>query len=194
MQHGPAMHMGSMSKKRAAYKVALKSKQQIAEGTYEFVFEKPEEFRFNAGQHVQMTLIDPPENDTKGNSRFFRIASTPPERDLMFAMRTRDSAFKRVLSHMESGEKVLIEILLESPHGSFVLHEDTSRPAVFIVGGIGIVPAYSMIKDAIQRELPHKMFLFYSNRRPERGENRSLVRSILEAHKSTLKNQPDDDL
>ncbi len=35
------------------------------------------------------------------------------------------------------------------------------------MGGIGIVPAYSMIKDAIQRNLPHKMFLFYSNRRPE---------------------------
>jgi len=38
---------------------------------------------------------------------------------------------------------------------------------VFIVGGIGIVPACSMIKDAIQRNLPHKMFLFYSNRRLE---------------------------
>ena len=167
MQHGLAMHMGSTFKKRAAHKVALKRKGQIAEGTYEFVFEKPEEFRFNAGQHVRMTLIDPPENDTQGKSRIFTIASTPQEPDLVFALRMRDTAFKRVLSHMEVGQKVLIEILLESPHGSFVLHEDASRPAVFIVGGIGIVPAYSMIKNAIQRELPHKMLLFYSNRRPE---------------------------
>jgi ferredoxin-NADP reductase len=167
MKHGPAMHLGSMSKKRAAYEVALKSKQQIAEGTYEFVFEKPEEFRFNAGQHVRMTLIDPPENDTQGNSRFFTIASTPQEPDLVFAMRMRDTTFKRVLSHMHVGEKVLIEILLESLRGSFVLHEDASKPAVFIAGGIGIVPAYSMIKDALERNLSHKMFLFYSNRRPE---------------------------
>lgn len=85
----------------------------------------------------------------------------------MFAMRMRDTTFKRVLSHMEFGEKVLIEILPESPHGSFLLHEDVSRSAAFIVGGICIVPAYSMIKNAIQRELPHKMFLFCSNRRPE---------------------------
>src|SRR6266496_6847781 len=167
MQHGPAMHMRSMSKKRAAYEVALKDKKQIAEGTYEFVFEKPAGFRFNAGQHILMTLIDPPETDPERNSRFFTIASTPQEPDLVFAMRMRDTAFKRVRSRMQACEKVMIEILLESPHGSFVLHEDASRPAVFIVGGIGIVPAYSMIKDALQRKLPHKIFLFYSNRRPE---------------------------
>ena len=159
--------MGSMSKKRAAYEVALNGKQQIAEGTYSFTFEKPEGFHFNAGQHVRMTLIDPAETDAEGNSWFFTIASTPQEPDLVFAMRMRDSGFKRVLSRMRPGERVLIEMLLESPHGSFVLHEDASRAAVFIVGGIGIVPAYSMIKDAIQRNVGHKMFVFYSNRRPE---------------------------
>ncbi len=167
MQHGPAMHMGAMSKQRVAYEVALKSKQQIAEGTYEYVFEKPDGFRFNASQHVRLTLIDPPETDTEGNSRFFTIASTPQEPNLVFAMRMRDTAFKRALSRMQVGEKVLIEMLLVSPRGSFVLHEDKSKPAVFIVGGIGIVPPYSMIKDAMQRNLALKMFLFYSNRRPE---------------------------
>ncbi len=167
MRHGPAMHMESMSKKRATYEVALKGKKQLAEDTYAFVFEKPEGVRFNAGQHVRMTLIDPPETDNEGNSRFFTMASTPQEPDLVFAMRMRDTAFKRVLSRMPVGVKVLIEMLLESPDRSFVLHEDASKPVVFIVGGIGIVPAYSMIKDAVQRKLPHKMLLFYSNRRPE---------------------------
>jgi ferredoxin-NADP reductase len=159
--------MGSMSKKRVAYEVALNGKQQIAEGTYAFTFEKPEGFHFYAGQHVRMTLIDPTETDAEGDSRFFTMASTPQEPDLVFAMRMRDTAFKRVLRRMRPGEKVLIEMLLESPHRSFVLHEDASKPAVFVVDGIGIVFAYSMIKDAIQRNLPRKMFLFYSNRRPE---------------------------
>jgi ferredoxin-NADP reductase len=167
MQHGPAMHMGSMSKKRAAYSVALKSKQQIAEGTYEFVFEKPEKFRFNAGQHVRMTLIDPPENDTEENSRFFTIASTPQEPDLVFDMRMRDTTFKRVLSRMQIGDKVKIEKRLDVPHGSFVLHDDVAKPAIFLSGGIGIVPAFSMIKDALERKLQYTIFLFYSNRRPE---------------------------
>jgi ferredoxin-NADP reductase len=82
-------------------------------------------------------------------------------------MRITDSAFKRVLGEMNPGKKILIQILLHSPHRSFVMHDDSSDPTVFLIGGIGIVPAYSMIKDATEKKLKHKIFLFYSNRRPE---------------------------
>ena len=155
------------SMEKASFEVALKGKKQIAEGTMEFIFEKPKNFHFNAGQHVRMTLINPPETDSKGNSRFLTLANTPQDKELVVAIRMTDSAFKRVLGKMQIGEKVLIQILLHSPHGSFVIHDDSSKPAVFLIGGIGIVPAFSMIKDAIERKLPHKIFLFYSNRKPE---------------------------
>ncbi len=155
------------SMEKMSFEVALKDKKQIAEGTYEFIFEKPKGFSFNAGQHVRMTLLNPSESDSKGNSRFLTLASTPQDKDLVVAMRMTDSAFKRVLGQMQIGEKVLIQILLHSPHGSFVIHDNASKPAVFLIGGIGIVPAFSMIKDAIERKLQHKIFLFYSNRRPE---------------------------
>lgn len=164
--HFPTGHSGP-PKKIVSYEIALKSKKQIAEGTMAFVFEKPNRFRFKAGQHVRMTLINPSETDKEGNSRFFSMVSTPWDKDLTIAMRMRDTAFKRVLGKMRFGEKVKIQMRLDSPHGSFTLHEDATRPAVFIIGGIGIVPAYSMIKDAIQRKLSHKLLLFYSNRRPE---------------------------
>lgn len=173
MDHNSNMHDNFLfshvkpSKAIAVYEAALKGKKQIAEGTMAFIFEKPKDFRFKGGQHIRMTLINPPETDSKGNRRFLTLASTPSEKDLVVAMRMTGTAFKRVLDNMEVGQKVLIEIMLHSAHGSFVLHDDPSRPAVFLVGGIGIVPAYSMIKDAIERKLPHKMFLFYSNRRPE---------------------------
>ena len=153
--------------KKAAFEVALKSKRQIAEGTMAFVFEKPKGFKFKSGQHIRMTLINPPETDSEGNSRFFSLASTPQDEDLVIAMRMRDTAFKRVLGRMQIGEKVLIQVLLGVPHGAFALHEDASKPAVFLIGGIGIVPAFSMIKDATERKLLHKIVLFYSNRRPE---------------------------
>ncbi len=162
---GLGQSMSSMEK--ASFEIALKGKKQIAVGTYAFIFEKPKDFHFNAGQHVRMTLLNPAETDSKGNSRFMTLANTPTEKDLVIAMRMTDSAFKKVLGQMQVGEKVLIQILLHSPHGSFVIHEDASKPAVFLVGGIGVVPAYSMIKDAIEKKLPHKIFLFYSNRRPE---------------------------
>lgn len=153
--------------KKATFEVALKGKKQIAEGTFAFTFEKPEKFKFKAGQHIRMTLIDPPETDEEGDSRFLSIASTPQDTDLVFALRMRDTAFKRVLASMQPGDKVRIQVLLDVPHGAFALHDDASRPAVYIVGGIGIVPAYSMIKDATEKRLPHKLTLIYSNRRPE---------------------------
>ncbi|OGH13170.1 MAG: hypothetical protein A2687_05290 [Candidatus Levybacteria bacterium RIFCSPHIGHO2_01_FULL_38_26] len=165
--------------KKVAFEVALKGKKQIAKGTMAFVFEKPKGFHFRAGQHIRMTLIGPPasppaeqseaarETDSEGNSRFFSLANSPQEKELVIALRMRDTAFKRTLRNMQIGDKVRIEILLDSPHGSFAMHDDSSIPAVFLIGGIGIVPAFSMIKDAIERKLPHKIFLFYSNRRPE---------------------------
>jgi ferredoxin-NADP reductase len=155
------------SMKRVAYEVALKEKKQLAEGTIAFVFEKPNGFHFQAGQHIRMTLLNPPETDSEGNRRFFSLANAPQEKDLVIALRMRDTAFKRVLGRIHIGDKVRIEILLKSPHRSFTLHDDPSKPAVFLIGGIGIVPAFSMIKDATERNLPHEMFLFYSNRRPE---------------------------
>lgn len=153
--------------KTASFEVSLKGKREIAEGTWAFTFEKPDRFRFKAGQHVRMTLTNPPETDSEGDSLFFSLASTPGEADLVIAMRMRDTAFKRVLGRLQIGDKVLIQILLDVPHGAFALHEDASRPAVFLAGGIGIVPAFSMIEDAVERKLPHRLLLLYSNRRPE---------------------------
>ncbi|QND64670.1 FAD-dependent oxidoreductase [Mesorhizobium loti] len=153
--------------KKASFEVALKGKRQIAQDSWAFVFERPDGFRFKAGQHVRMTLIKPPETDREGDSRFFSLASTPQEADLVVAMRMRDTAFKRVLSRLQTGDKVLMQMLLDVPHGAFALHEDPSRPAAFLVGGIGIVPAFSMIKDAVERKLSHRLLLLYSNRRPE---------------------------
>src|SRR6266478_6111341 len=161
--HGHTM----LSMKKSEFEVAFKCKKQIAEGTMAFVFEKPNGFHFGAGQHIRMTLINPSETDSEGNSRFFSLASTPQDADLVIAMRMRDTAFKRVLGRMQIGEKAVIQILLDVPHGAFALHDDASIPAVILAGGIGIAPAYSMIKDATERKLPHKIFLFYSNRRPE---------------------------
>ncbi len=163
-QHNPNMHGHSPL---AAYEVALNEKKQLAEGTIAFIFEKPNGFHFQAGQHIRMTLLNPPETDSEGTSRFFSLANAPQEKDLVIALRMRDTAFKRVLGHLPIGDKVRIEIRLHSPQGSFALHDDPSQPAVFLIGGIGIVPAFSMIKDATERNLPHQMFLFYSNRRPE---------------------------
>lgn len=144
-------------------KTKLIEKRQIAEGTMEFTWERPEGFTYQAGQTMDLTLIDPPETDAEGNSRTFSLVSAPHEPVLKTATRMRDTAFKRTLKAMEPGT----ELSMEGPFGSFILHENTARPAVFLSGGIGITPMHSILSDAAHRHLPHKLFLFYSNRRPE---------------------------
>lgn len=147
----------------ATYKIKLKRREVVAEGTVAVYFEKPEGFQFKAGQFLRFTAIDPPETDDEGNSRTFSIASAPHEEDLMIATRMRDTAFKRVINTMPPGS----EIEIKGPFGKMTLHDDPSRPAVCLTGGIGITPFRSIALDAAHARLAHPIHLFYSNRRRE---------------------------
>jgi len=145
------------------YTTRLNERRDVAEGTMAFFLEKPPGFQFKAGQYMNFTLIDPPETDAEGNTRSFSIASAPFEADLAVATRMRDTAFKRVFRTLS----LKSEVRISGPFGSFTLQTDASRPAVFLVGGIGITPFRSMILQAAKDNLAHKLYLFYSNRRPE---------------------------
>lgn len=148
---------------QTTYIVKLKSRCQVAEHTLAFQFEKPEGFTFKAGQSIDLTLINPSETDGEGNGRAFTIASAPDEGQLLVATRMRDTAFKRMLGAMPIGSQVK----LEGPFGNLVLHSDQNRAAVFLAGGIGITPFRSILVQAAREHVPHRLFLYYSNRRPE---------------------------
>jgi len=145
------------------YKTRLQRREEIADGTMAFHFEKPGGFASKAGQFGDFTLINPVETDAEGNIRGFSLASAPYEGDLMLATRMRDTAFKRVLRTMEIGT----EVSLDAPYGSFTLHNNPRIPAVFLTGGIGVTPVRSIVLQAAHDNLPHKIFLFDSNRKPE---------------------------
>ena len=135
----------------------------VAENTMAFRFERPDGFAFQPGQAMDITLPDPPETDAEGNRRTFSITNGPEEPGLMVATRMRDTAFKRVLKSWPAGSAVRIE----GPFGNLVLHKNAARPAVILCGGIGITPFHSIVVHAAKASLPHRIFLFYSNRRPE---------------------------
>jgi ferredoxin-NADP reductase len=145
------------------YLSRLKDREQIAEGTMAFHFEKPAGFEFRAGQAMDVTLLDPPESDAEGNTRTFSIASAPFESELMAATRMRDTAFKRTLSRVPLGTPLKID----GATGSLTLHKNSAKPAVFLAGGIGITPFHSIVRQADRERPPHQLYLFYSNRRPE---------------------------
>lgn len=147
----------------AGYGSKLLSRVEVAEGTMAFHFEKPHGFNFKAGQFADVTLTNPPETDAEGNTRTFSIASPPFENELVFTTRMRDTAFKHSLKKVP----LATEVTIGSAAGSFTLHKNLAKPAVFLAGGIGITPFLSIVRQADRDRLPQKLYLFYSNRRPE---------------------------
>jgi len=145
------------------YRPRLLNRVEVAEGTMAFHFEKPPGFDFKPGQSADLTLLNPPETDAEGNTRTFSIASAPFENQLVFASRMRNTGFKRSLKNMPLGSVVK----MDPPMGSFTLHKNAAKPAVFLAGGIGITPFFSIVRQADHDRAPRRLYLFYSNRRPE---------------------------
>ncbi|MGH8771741.1 MAG: ferredoxin--NADP reductase, partial [Burkholderiales bacterium] len=145
------------------HEVTLKGREEIAEGTMAFHFTKPTGFSFKPGQAIDVILIEPPATDAQSARHTFSIVSAPFQDELVVATRMRDSAFKRAFKSLPIGSPAK----LEGPFGSLTLHNDRARPAVFIAGGIGITPFMSILRQAAKDQLPQRLLLLYSNRRPE---------------------------
>ena len=100
-------------------------------------------------------------NDPEGPIRHFTIASSPTEDFIMISTRIRDTPYKKRLSSLEENTTI---VKVRGPEGKFTLHEDYSKLAVFLSGGIGVTPFRSMIKYATDKQLSIKIVMFDSNR------------------------------
>jgi len=128
-----------------------------------FRFTKPPGFAFRPGQAITLFLADPPP-EPNSRQRIFSLVSAPFEDELAVATRMREgSAFKRALKSLPPGAK----LELKGPRGVMTLHEERSRAAVFIAGGIGITPFMSMLRQAAHDRLDRPLLLLCSNRRRE---------------------------
>ena len=147
------------------YTIHLKEKRDVADGTMAFRFDRPAELSFKGGQNADYTLLGVPQEklDSEGATRTFSFANAPSEEGILIATRMRNTAFKNILKELPIGT----EIQIDGPYGNMVLHSNAARPAVMLSGGIGITPFRSMAIEAAAQKLPHKIFLFYSNRAPK---------------------------
>ena len=136
---------------------------EIAEKTLAVRLEKPADFSFVAGQYSVLAVPKLVEDDSRGASRCMSIASAPFEDHLLFAMRVSESGYKKTISKLSPGD----EMLVGAPVGQFMLIPGDRRPIVFLVGGIGITPARSILRQANHDGDVREFFLFYSNYRPE---------------------------
>ena len=147
-------------------RLALKLKEKInmAQNISEFVFIRPKNFGFIPGQYMEWTFSHKGV-DSRGNRRFFTIASSPTEDTLRLGVRFEQngSSFKRALSNLNTSQTVFAGQL----GGDFVLPDDASKKLVFIAGGIGITPYRSIVKYLVDKDETRDIILFYMTKTAE---------------------------
>jgi ferredoxin-NADP reductase/Na+-translocating ferredoxin:NAD+ oxidoreductase RnfD subunit len=118
------------------------SKREIGDDTYEFLFEKPAGFRFESGQYLEWML--PHKADSRGERRYFTIASSPTEDKVRLALKvvSNGSTYKKELMALTPGEVIICSQL----SGDFLLPVGTNKKLGFIAGGIGVTPFSSHLQ------------------------------------------------
>lgn len=140
--------------------LTLKAKANLSPSIYEFIFSSNIPMAFTAGQYMEWTLGNF-KADSRGNRRYFTIASSPTETDFKIGIKMAPvpSAFKKALVNLKTGDKMVSSQL----SGDFVLPKKQDEKLVFIAGGIGVTPFRSMIKDLIDTNTKKDIVLFYTN-------------------------------
>ncbi len=140
-------------------RLRLKDKNRIARDIYEFTFSSPRRFNFKPGQYMEWTLGHN-EPDSRGNRRYFTLASSPTENVLRLGIRFYEnpSTFKQSMGSMAPGS----EIIASQLDGDFVLPDNPKQRCVLIAGGIGITPFRSMIKRLLDIHQHRPVTVFYA--------------------------------
>jgi len=144
--------------------LTLKEKVRLSPDTYNFIFTSDKKLNFTPGQYLEWTLGHN-RPDSRGNRRYFTIASSPTEREIIMGVKfySESSSFKKSLLEMLPGDKIAAGQLA----GDFTLDKNLNQKLAFIAGGIGITPFRSMIKNLLDKNQKRPIAVFYANRKPE---------------------------
>jgi glycine betaine catabolism B len=136
--------------------VQLKRAQRCGDDILILEFSRPGSYAFKAGQWFRLTL-----QTTEGEvTKTFSHCSAPSDPDLEMTTRLSGSAFKQALAAVKPGDHVQIA----GPGGRLAIPEGADRIA-FLVGGVGITPVHSLLRDAKARGRAFAdALLLYGNR------------------------------
>lgn len=138
----------------------LKDKIQLSKNVWEFIFRPNSKFGFSPGQYMEWTLSHT-NTDSRGNRRFFTIASSPTESDIRLGVKFEESgsSFKSALKNLPINSKIVTAQLA----GGFILPKDKNKKITFIAGGIGVTPFRSIIKYLFDKNEKRNIIFFYTN-------------------------------
>jgi ferredoxin-NADP reductase/Na+-translocating ferredoxin:NAD+ oxidoreductase RnfD subunit len=140
-----------------------KRRGKLAPDIMELTFTPSHALAFEPGQYVEVTLAHR-QPDSRGNRRFFTIASSPTENLLRLGVRFSKpgSSFKRALLAIGANTRITAQHVA----GDFTLPRDPRQKMAFIAGGIGITPFRSMLKYLLDTKQRRDIVLLYANRAP----------------------------
>lgn len=113
-----------------------------------------EKIVFKPGQFAMLCLLD--KTGAVIDKRPYSIASVPEEENIEFAIKIINGRFTSKLDGVKEGEIVG----LEGPFGHFVFNNE--KRAVFVAGGIGITPIFSMLRTISRNKIVGDYTLLYS--------------------------------
>lgn len=140
--------------------LSLIEKREIAKNTFEFVFAKPHDMAFVAGQYMEW-MLPHGQSDNRGIRRYFTIASAPSDKYLRIGVRFGEkiSTYKTNLLLLAVGDK----IIASQRAGDFTLPKDNTKKVAMVAGGIGITPFASQISEMIHNKEKRDTILFNCN-------------------------------
>ena len=114
---------------------------------------RTQRLRFFAGQSALLRTAD-------GAATELPIASCPcDDRNLEFHVRCRDDdSFARAVT---GGLRVSDSVVVEGPHGDFVLNDELPRPVLFVAIGSGFAPIKSLIEHAMALDTAESLSLYW---------------------------------
>jgi len=141
--------------------LTLKRKARVSSAITDFVFTPSQRLPFAPGQYFELTLPHA-HPDSRGNRRYFTIASSPTEDSVRLGVRFYQpgSSFKQALRALDGRTRLLAGQVA----GDFTLPRDPTHKLVFIAGGIGITPYRSMLKYLVDTNQRRDIVVLYSNR------------------------------
>jgi len=123
-----------------------------------FRFSVAEPFDFMPGQFAKV-LFDPEQTNNKELNKYISFSSSPLKKYIEITKKISNSEFSKRLVNLKINE----EALMEAPLGKCVFKDEYEK-IVFLIGGIGITPAISIVEYILEKKLNTDIVLIYSSR------------------------------
>jgi len=143
----------------ATYEARVERLERLAHDVMLVALRLPEGRRidFEAGQYLNVVLED-------GARRSYSFTTPSASTDLV-ELHVRLMPGGRFTTRVFESMKVGDPLTFEGPVGSFVLHEPSDKPLIFVAGATGFAPVKSLLEQAFRMGIERPLHLYWGVRR-----------------------------